>query len=739
MSHRRSRLIAVGLVLAFFLPLLVRGHVISAHDNRQELALPADPDARLSNRKFFDHTSIYTPEIHHHLHGRHEGWISLWNPYPEMGRPTFQVSGNSKAYHLFHLLSLAIGNAFVLYTALTLVAVLLTVLFAHLFFEALGLSPTACLGAAAGLGLGVFSTYWLTFSLFLWTLAWTLGIAWCVTRFFQRPGLDWGLGLAFCVHSLFLSGYPQQIVLHAYFLFGLTLHRAWVAGGGWGPTVVRLLKLSAFVLLGLLTIAPVYADLVLATARSARTDTDPRFFLKVLPELSNWRDVAAYLAQLFHASWWGNPIHPNHPRPFNGVSLTPFFAVAALASLAAWRRRRLWPLQAFCALALLANTVPAVYRLGVEYAGLNISRFNPLAGMQIPLFLLVAYGIDEALASRPGRGARTLALLGGAITLLGVFAGPSNLNWPSILVGGVFLGAALLFLWRPKPALALGLSLASVAVFSFPLILSRPLGDIHLSSPLVEVMQQATADGSRFVWIGNSYGPVRSNEEALVGTPSVHTYNSLSSEAYQKWTRRISDFGTYEAGRFFTHVDNPSTLFGSEFPLTGISMVLCEERIQHERIVPVSQGIYRAAERPRLEAQLRDFHRSPGGERTTIASLEEDQPLAVLRREDTDDHIHVRTSALRQESLLFLSQEYHPHWRAMSGPNELTTVLVNGFYQGVVVPPLTGEVELFFRPHSRLAWIPQVFFLVAALGLGVGYLRRLRDAAAARDSAAAPA
>jgi hypothetical protein len=45
-------------------------------------------------------------------------------------------------------------------------------------------------------------------------------------------------------------------------------------------------------------------------------------------------------------------------------------------------------------------------------------------------------------------------------------------------------------------------------------------------------------------------------------------------------------------------------------------------------------------------------------------------------------------------------------------------VVVDGFYQGVIVPPDTGTLELSFRPFIRWAWVPQALF-VLAFGLGL--------------------
>lgn len=74
------------------------------------------------------------------------------------------------------------------------------------------------------------------------------------------------------------------------------------------------------------------------------------------------------------------------------------------------------------------------------------------------------------------------------------------------------------------------------------------------------------------------------------------------------------------------------------------------------------------------------------------------QDLPLRRVETLDDFQKIEVTASPQETLLFLSQQYHRAWRAGSHNRLLRTVIVNRFYQGVVLPPNTSEVELFFRP-----------------------------------------
>ena len=99
-----------------------------------------------------------------------------------------------------------------------------------------------------------------------------------------------------------------------------------------------------------------------------------------------------------------------------------------------------------------------------------------------------------------------------------------------------------------------------------------------------------------------------------------------------------------------------------------------------------------------------------------------DEHLPSQRREDLDDFQKIQVTSSAKETLFFVSQQYHPAWRAMAGRRPLRTMLINRFYQGVILPPMTSEVELSFRPFVLWSWVPQFFFVAAAALL---LLRRL--------------
>ena len=110
------------------------------------------------------------------------------------------------------------------------------------------------------------------------------------------------------------------------------------------------------------------------------------------------------------------------------------------------------------------------------------------------------------------------------------------------------------------------------------------------------------------------------------------------------------------------------------------------------------------------------------------------QPVERVRA--LDDALTFGLRPAQRETLLFVSQQHHPGWSASGGGRALETVLVNDFYQGVLVPAGVERVELTFRGWVHWSWVPQVLFAVLAAGLGVS-ARRRRSAGSA-PSAPAP-
>jgi hypothetical protein len=722
MSSRTALIALLALVAAFFAPMVLRGRVISAHDNHVELGDPSS-DPRFAElrqtRGFIDHSAFYIPEIHHHLHGDRTSWLSTWNPHVELGRPSSHVSGFSPAFVVTRVLSWFTSDAYVLYTALTILTIALTAAFAFAFLDAIGLHPWAAFAGAAGIALGVFAIYWLTFVMFASGLCWTLGIAWLVTRFLERPTLARGAGIAFCVHALLLTAYPQQIVWHGYLLALYALACWWRTEP---RAFARLGALLTCVLLGFALAAPVYADLALAASRSTRIGADAAYFLPALPIVDSWRGLAEYFALLVDAFQIGNPIDQDYPARFNGLCLTPFYAALVLVAAleGGWRRTGIW--LAFALVCLVLTLWSDAYLFGVKYLGLSLSRFTPLAAALIPSESRArSRSIARCARVFAGRSSRS-SFAGIAPVMALAFVPGDRSRLATIAIVLLFAGFAAL-VWTRKSWLVPALVVASVAFYSTRLDLARPPEAIAKDSVLVERVREMTKDGSRYAFVGQKAGAVPSaHEEALVGLRSIHTYDSLSSRIYQEWVERISTIrrahfrpalrahrrrvAPWKCGR-----RAGERLDVREHGTAGQRRGRAERRGRAVPAVPRESAAHPRALGRRVRAR-RERSGDDDVDRTARPVAEGAAASEIV--EEHDDRFALPRHDSDRAMLLFVSRQYHPHWTATGGK----LVRVNGVFLGVLrCGPRRARSCLEFRPWTRWMWVSQAVMLVAAIVL----------------------
>lgn len=714
------------LLLVFFVPALVRGAVVFPHDNGLQVGevATAPDEGEASNLRFSDQSSFYVPELNAHLHAPRSGWIATWTDDVQLGRPLTHLSGFSPAYPPTWLLMRVLDDAFVVYHALFVLTVAATALFAFLFFRALELDPwIACAGAAAA-ALSVPMIYWATFLMNASGFCWTYCLLWLVTRQLARPTLGAWTGIAAASYALAISGYPQQVVWHAAFLVCWSIWRAVRGGRGAGAAIGSLALLALAALAGIAAAAPVLLDIALALQRSARVDVPTEFFLGAVPTMESARDVIAQLALLVDPRFVGSAIEPSYPLNYSGVGVGPIVAIACLLSWRAGAWRTLVPAHALIAVALACQFSPAVFRIGIEHLGLGFSRHVPSWGAIVPATVCAAVALD-GLVRNPLRGrwiVLTLVIAGIAVLrwsvapLVGEGEGAA---WLRVLGWAVAAAVAVLFVRRAElvALVALALPLAETR----ELLLVRPRESIRTDSPLVAGLRERLASGGRYALVGSE--PrflLPANQELLLDLASVHSYDSLSSQAYQQWVLRISSEGARTFGRRFNRIQDDSRLAGGELERAGVTHLLSARELRGERLTPDGvlgpMRVYRTladtalavvlpAERVRAEAN--GF--ATRGEWTRVDAA------AVTRIDDAGDRVRFELEPASAERWLVLRRQHHPQWRATSGDVQLESALVDGIHQGVRVPAGVTELMLEFRPWSRWSWVSWPVFALAAL------------------------
>ena len=721
MSYRSAGFLLLGVFVLHFSRILFYGEVIFPHDNSLEVGLSEKPNGRrVSNRKFSDESSFFIPELANNLGSERKAWLDTWNPHVQLGRAAFH-GALSRAFALTNLLSYFASSPFVLYTALILLTVGLTAGFLLLFLRSLGLHPVACSCAALGLGFTTLISYWLCFVMFLSAICWMVCLLWLITEFTRRPSWPAALGLAFATYCLLMVGYPQVTILSAYTTGAYALVRLVQMPSPRREKLWTMLAMLGCAGAGVLASLPVYLDLVFIAKDSARLgDVSDRFFLGILPPCRNPRETASFLMTLFDWSWLGNAIDPKYPLHFNGLSFTPVYGSLIWFSFILKNRRAVlfWQI---VLIACLAGTIfPAIYLFAVHHLGFGLSPIQLLGGGIVPGFVLSAFTVDAIFRGELRLTIRSAAWLLAPLVAESVVA---LLIWHPLHVDAVAVVATFLLIagllgslyWRSIPAL-ITVAVVSTFLYGRVLILSRPPQTIHISSKLIDAIKAHAPDGNRFAIADSSMAVLPPNQEALFSLNSVNSYDSLSSRRYQELVGHWSAVGTRTYGRHFRFLDIGRAFADQGFLFSGVHLILSGNSLVADQLTLAAEAngikLYKTVTAPVDLLQTPRFKFSNSGE----AAIDLSAGAANLqshRVEMLNDFQKIEVTASPEETLLFLSQQYHRAWQARAGKHPLRTVLVNRFYQGVIVPPNTSEVDLIFRPFALWSWLPQVFFVAS--------------------------
>ncbi|MBA4372486.1 MAG: hypothetical protein C0402_06445 [Thermodesulfovibrio sp.] len=626
-----------------------------------------------------------------------------------------------QAYLLSNLLLHITANPFAFHTAYALLLIFLSGTFFFLFLREMGLNPIACFTAAAGFSTSPLMFYWISFGVFLSTFCWTLAVLWLVARFVRTPSAWNWVGLVFSAYSLFATGNPQSVVLSCYFLaiFSVTI----IAGNRWElrRKLVVVSWLGLAVLMGMIASLPAYLDIYIAAKNSARLNVGDSYFVKVLPSINSLSDFGNFVKLFFDPYLPGNPISEEYPFRYEGISLTPVFCMLFLLSFGVSLKRKIWGWQAFVFFCFVTTLWPAAYLVLVHYFGFSLSRMQTLGIGLIPCFIAIAYTIDEIVSvHRLNASTKPAVIL--ATFLIGALMmnyGLSNHDQLSIFRISVALivliGAAVFIITRSQPLLCILVVITALA-YGKPLLLFRPLDKISTASSLTMAVKDALPEGSRYAFAGQT-PLLPPNMESLLGLQSIHTYNSLSSRNYQQYIKGLGG-ETRVYGRHSRFIAGDRVTEKEAFSYSGIGVVLSPGAIQDAglRLIGQQSGLhmYKPVREPVLFAQLtvnsgideaRVFLRGP---------VYEQPSLEARRLEKADDYQKYQVTDYPGSTTLFISQQYHPLWKAKTDMGPATTALVNDFFLGVNVPAGAHWVTIEYCPYVYWSFIPQILFLLAA-------------------------
>ena len=721
-SHKGILIAYSLLFMGISLPFWLHGEVIAPYRQFTELALiDTTGTQHIENRKFSDFVTGFIPGITNHLNGARSGWLTLWSDLNELGRPVNHIAGISPAYLPSWVIAQFTGDPWQFITALALFSCFFAGIFFILFCREIGLSPLTGLIAGTSFAASPLFMYWLTFPMFPAVWSWSAGALWGVTRLARKPDLlGWSI-LAFSIYSLLMSAYPQPVVFHAYILAGYGLYLAYGKQQSGLPGTTRFLVFSISALMaGVAAASPVYIDLLHTAAESARTSPDPSFFTMVLPGFESLSEAWRFFVLATMPELFGNPVREDFPFQYDGLSVTPlviFFAVIGL--LVSYRKTWGWWL-AIVVLFSLAFVHP-LYVLGVKHLGFNLSRSTPLGSIMLPLTIIVAYGVDAVVKrSAPGQLSRVVLIAAGTVLSVLLIALLFGLNQGVAIRWGMALtillvAILLITLYRKTYPLALVTALIVVmATISQPLILRQDATRIARSSPLVEMVRANLPAGSRFAIADPGLSVLPPNFNASLGLASVHSYNSVSSRHYHDLINELGGvMYTYGRRNAAINPDYNSVIFR----MSNIGLILSDHALNNDNLVFIGtiENIYLY----NVVSRMGCCARVPQPENMSEGIIPHIDPgitdlLQVSKIADQGDYLEFDINE-GSTSLLILSQKYHRDWiaRALTGNGwiDVKTVLVNGAFQGVLLPEGISRLELRFEPFARHMWMSHIFWL----------------------------
>ncbi len=712
-------------IAVLFYPYILYGEVIAPHRQIAELGIEsAEGDgAYIENRKFSDYTSSYIPETDELIRGLRSGWLTLWSKANELGRPVSHLSGFSTTYTLSWLLNYFVNTPWYFITFLSLFTCFFAGIFILLYSHEVGLHPFAGLIAAICLAASPTFMYWLTFPMFAAVYCWSAAALWAVTRLSRSSAiLPWGV-LSFSIYSLLMAGYPQTVVYHVYLLIGYGLYLIYSMRLRGMTEIIRFLgRVSSALAVGVLLVIPVYRDIFLLFEESARISPDPSFFTYVLPNLKTLHDVLNFVVFSTVPEIFGNPVSPEFPFPYNGVSVTlPVIFLVIFCLLTSFKKTWGWWLAVF--IIFIFTFSPSLYIMGIRYLGFNLSSATPLGTALLPFVVLVAYGADVLVAEVTSKKKLSWVLVAFICTVgvLGIgliYAYRNGLPIHGEVVLAIGTVVALLAVqYRGFGPFVILLALALTLTFtSFPLMLRQPLDQIAITSPLVEKIRGNLPAGSRYAVDGSGVAVLPPNLNASLDIPSLHSYNSLSSSRYHILIEALGgEVKNYGRSNRFIKPDYKSPMFW----MSNVGLILSAHEIIDPNLqyVGAVSGIYLYKVVSRMGESIQVLVPSEKVQSGKVdlsdpRQLKSDIPVKIL---DMGDLLEFKVVS-EEESLLILSQKYHRDWHAsvLSDGEWIPAqaVEVNGVFQGVMIPSKIEEVRLEFKPWVRFAWIAHAFWML---------------------------
>jgi len=502
-----------------------------------------------------------------------------------------------------------------------------------------------------------------------------------------------------------------------------------------------LIILSLVVISGAVAYVPSFIDLLENIKNSVRVEgASDEWLLSYLPEPDTTLKSISLRMHTFFDGYWFGQLHrsfgPLLPQPGESANKIREYSITPLIGfllIFAFRRnvlKRTFGWLILFAFSTLATYSTPIFLFLAHNLGLGFSRNIPFLWATFAAWVIASYALDELLHENRKITWIEIFLLAGVIeNCIFVYFNYSEQLAMNYVYFSIFIIFGMLVFIRLRwPVILLILTFASIYVYSYRQMLWDEPDCYDLETPIAGRIEQYTNNETRFAWVHQVSERIIANKEMLFDLQSIHTYDSFASEGYNELLIDISGFGMNETGRAFLYFKNANNLQFPAFRLTNIGLLVGNKNPPKGfKVVDKYHKLYfyRPIYEPIPYLQLNKFQLDDSEAIITVPSKKMvSQPVIVLEKKD--DFLRLKLNKRKGQSLLFISQQYHSRWFAKNGTGEkLPTVRVNGFYQGVLIPPSTTKVILQYRPWAYYSFIPQTIYVLLGFFLLYSRLKKV--------------
>lgn len=731
---------------AFHLPMLVQNEVLAINNMRYHLGASEADDQGSYYFHWCDQVEVFVPNLRVALHSRPSGSLALWNPHSEFGRPVTHLAARSTAHPMMYALSLITDDEFEIFTWQWILLNFLCGTFMFLLLVELEIDPFAAFVGAVFLAYGLLSCFLSYYPGWSAVFAWTVCTLWLVTLFCRSGKLYALPGIAVSVSSLITMGILPIAVMHLWLISFFSAGMLWSRCDNWLLVVKRGLLLMAAGAVAIGLCSPYIADTMVARELAARM-TDDRFDDHFFAGSQRDAHSACHaLLTVIDPYVLDDPItmtakyhefDPGYTRrgiyPIPSVVLCPVYTILLVSGLTSVRMRAWWPLVILASVPFMLSWFTVTHVVLVKVLGLGLSSYPTDYVSIIPIAIVIAFGI-EAILGMSFSLPRTIGI-GVLLVLFACSLGYAS-TWMTPEVSAraacftsLVLGSTFAMSFVPRRLLWFLLILFATLCYGWPAFKTRP--EVLRETQLTQVVREISGDERRFALIRSSPDVLLSPDSHIQGgLNSIHTYNSFVTTEYVKLMQNMSVGPSNLHGRRHNYVDLKTVEYGPTFWISGVNVVVSNEQLdvlpwlEHIATIDNTHHVYRTRVEPKMWGLVEssNFRKLD----TTIEWIPRDPTLPSLHAlEPLDRCDDVKTFRFKADDgarLLFLSQQFHPHWYAYSGDERLEAIRVNDFFQGVIVPPGVTNVKLRFEPYSRFAVHLRYLLTLFAAMCGIGWI-----------------